>query len=229
MKTGIREMLATIVASGLIASALLGSAAAQVAMTNEGLPAASPDSTHIAFVSNRSGVNALHVVRLDGSDEHLVTPFDGDTSLPAWTRDRRRLLYSTGDGEASHLYSIALDERGRTLIATLPGRDPRLSPDGRHILHMAGGWTTTRLMVCDRNGGHAQQVSDGLGPAWNAQWSPDSRRIAFTSRGGPADNLNLYVEDTRGIGKRQVTHFGASDGNAQWPVWSPRGTGSPSK
>ena len=51
-------------------------------------PAWSPDSTQIAFVSDRSGTPAVYVIGVDGTGEHVV--LEGQRYfIPAWGRDTR--------------------------------------------------------------------------------------------------------------------------------------------
>jgi hypothetical protein len=54
-------------------------------------------------------------------------------------------------------------------------------------------------------------------------WSSDGKRIAFTSRSDPKAELAIFVMNADGSGRRQLSHFAAGSGNAQWPVWSPNG------
>ena len=49
-------------------------------------------------------------------------------------------------------------------------------------------------------------------------WSPDGRRIAFTSR--PDDNSEIYVVNADGSGQRRLTRNAAGDFG---PTWSPDG------
>ena len=48
--------------------------------------------------------------------------------------------------------------------------------------------------------------------------SPDGSKIAFLS---DRDGFDVYVMNADGSDRRRVTHFPASDGNAQMPSWSP--------
>jgi TolB protein len=78
-----------------------------------------------------------------------------------------------------------------------PGTDPA---DGSHVLIIAGGKTT----------------------AWNAAWSPDGRRIAYTY-GDTSQVLQVHVVNADGTGDQAVTHMSREEGSAQMPAWSPDG------
>ena len=54
-------------------------------------------------------------------------------------------------------------------------------------------------------------------------WSPDGRRVVFTSNRGDADTFDLYIVDTDGRNLRQLTRL-AKGAVAYWPSWTADGT-----
>ena len=66
----------------------------------------------------------------------------------------------------------------------------------------------------------AEPASERLArPAWPASWSPDGRKIAFTS--GHDGESEIYVMNADGSGQRRLTQ---QRGNAtSAPAWSPDG------
>lgn len=187
------------------------------------MPVVSPDGLRIAFVSNRTGAEELFVISTDGTHELQLTTTAGDKNSLAWTADGREILFVASENDTSHLYAIAPDGTKQREVARVPGRGPALSPDGARLLYMAGSWTATRLMLSSSDGSHPQPITDGSYIAWNSHWSPDGKRIAFTSRSDPKSELAIYVMNADGTGRRQLSHFAAGSGNVQWPVWSPDG------
>lgn len=186
-------------------------------------PVVSPDGAHIAFLSNRTGADELFVISADGTGETQLTFTSDEVGNPAWTADGKQILFAIFAKEISHLYSI--DPNGKNLrdIASVLGRAPTLSPDGKKLLYMAGTWTATRLMLSQLGASNARQINDGSSIAWNNHWSPDGKRIAFTSRNGPNGELAIFGMNADGTHRRQLSHFAPGSGNAQWPVWSPDG------
>jgi len=93
--------------------------------------------------------------------------------------------------------------------------DLDVSPDGRTIAFALLGDLYTMPIA----GGRPTRVADGL--AWEVQprFSPDGRRIAFTSDRGGGDNI--WVMNADGSDKRQVTREDFRLLNQ--PSWSPDG------
>ena len=189
-----------------------------------GLPSVSPDGSRIAFVSNRDGVDDVYVISPDGTGEKRLTNTPENENGTGWTQDGKRVLFTVNAKEGgARLYGVDPDGKNLRQLAAVPGRTPTLSPDGRRLVYTAGTWTETELMVAAADGSDAKRIPLTSPIAWNNQWSPDSRQLAFTGRGDPPRGLAIIVVNADGSGERRVTHFAAADGRAQCPAWSPDG------
>ncbi len=204
---------------------LLASAVAQTPPpANGSLPVVSPDGKYIVFTGERDGQEDIYVIKPDGSGEHRLTKTPEVEGNLAWSRDGK-VLYSTFDKNTnlSTFYAMDRDGQHRRELARVPGRGPVLSPDGKHLLYMAGDWRNTKLMLGDRDGSNAKQITDGTSNAWNTHFSPDGKRIAYTGTDPATKELAIVVMNIDGSAPRVVTHFSHDDGRAQGPVWSPDG------
>jgi TolB protein len=188
-----------------------------------GLPVVSPDGARIAFNSNSAGDDDLFVISADGKEQHQLTHTAEDESNLAWTKNGKEILFSVFKDGTSRLFAIDAKGKNQHELANMSGRAPTLSPDGKRLVYMAGTWTATRLTVSLLDGSNARQITDDSSIAWNNHWSPDGRRIAFTSRENPKGELAVFVMNADGSARRQVTHVPAEEGGAQWPVWSADG------
>lgn len=192
-------------------------------LPSSGEPIVSPDGSRIAFTSNRGGAEDVFIISANGRNERQVTNTREHEGNLAWAANGKQILFSVFKDNTSHLYEIDVDGKNQHELASVPGRAPTLSPDGRRLVYMAGTWTATRLMVSALDGTNAKQITDGSSIAWNNHWSPDGKLMAFTGRNDPKGELAVFVMNVDGSSPRQVTHIPPEEGGAQWPVWSPDG------
>lgn len=190
---------------------------------NGSLPAVSPDGSRIAFFSNRGGTNDLFAVSRDGSGERQLTNTPESESFAGWTADSKHILFSIIKDDTSTVYSIDVDGKNQHRVATVPGRNPIVSPNGKQLLYATGSWTEMRLMMSGLDGTNPQQVNDGKSIAWNIHWSPDGKRFAFTGRSDPKSEIAVFVANADGSEVCQVSHVPTEEGAGQWPVWSADG------
>src|SRR5215813_1940455 len=191
-------------------------------ITNGGLPAVSPDGKRIAFVSDRTGTDDVYVISIDGRDEKQLTRTPDAEGNVAWTRDGKILFSSFKEG-FSHVCVIDADGENERELVKVPGRGVTLSRDGQRLLYMGGTWTASRLTVSAPDGSNPKEITDGSSIAWNSQWSPNGKMIAFTGRDDPKSELAVFVMNADGSGLRHLTHVPAEEGGAQVPRWSPNG------
>jgi TolB protein len=201
----------------------LDTSAQQPPITNGGLPVISPDGSKIAFSSNRNGNDDLYVIGVNGSSETQLTHTPGHESIAGWTADSKQVLFSVFENNTSSIYETGLAGKNNRLIATVPGRNPVLSPDNKQLIYTTGTWTKMALLRSALDGSRTQQVNDGESIAWNIHWSRDGKRFAFTGKSDPKAVLAVFVANADGSDRHQVSRVPLDEGGAQCPAWSSDG------
>ena len=167
--------------------------------------AVAPDGKKVAFVA-RGEVFAAGT--RDAGDAVRVTATPGVEGNLTWNPDSTILLY-TGDREgAVNLYAYDFNKKTEAALTSGTGMNsaPCWSPDGKQIAYIRDG---KELRVIDMAFRKDSKLADGrftlppLDAGFRAAWSPDSKWIAYSSRG--AKNFgNVFVVPAAGGDRKSV-------------------------
>jgi Tol biopolymer transport system component len=177
----------------------------------------SPDGQRILFIRDSD----LYVVNTDGSGERRLARW---ASGPAWSPDGRKIAFtrsrcSTGSAACGQellilkVYVMNADGSAQRSLTSASGNIFQAwLPDGRIAFWVGKRRTNSGLYVMNADGSGERNLTRewGLyGRHYPVLWSPDGRKIAFTSNGG------LYVMNAHGSERRRLT------ANVGWIAWSP--------
>ncbi len=146
----------------------------------------------------------------------------GDLGLASFSASRNGVLVFRG-GELQGTRLVWVDRSGKetpVLEAPADYRDASLSPDGTRLAYDVGDGTTRGdLWIRDLARGVSSRFTFDAVSELNPQWSPDGRRIVFTSRAkGRGD---LFVKDASGT--REAEPLLVSPDEKFVSDWSPDG------
>ena len=101
-------------------------------------PVLSPDGKTIAFTSNRSGVNAVYTVPIEGGSPKRLTWHPMGAVVKGWTPDGQNILYASFRDYApipsNRLWTVPKDGGVSTMVSKQRGADGSYSPTGDQIV-----------------------------------------------------------------------------------------------
>jgi TolB protein len=172
-------------------------------LTNYGVYTAeaivSPDGKRIVFTSLKDGDLEIYTMNVDGSDVRRLTTTPGYDGGPWWSPDGTKIVY-----RAWHPVDSALTSY-RDLLAQRLVRPNRME-----------------LWVMNADGSGQRQITQLGGANFGPSWTPDGKRIIFSSnyRQPRSGNFELYLIGLDGSGLEQLTTHESFDG---FPMFSPDG------
>ncbi|MCB0854436.1 MAG: PD40 domain-containing protein, partial [Bacteroidetes bacterium] len=195
---------------------------------------ASPTGDQFAWVFNAEGERNIWIASGPKFQGKPITQYKGDNGQDisdlSFSPDGKNLIYVRGgapnrQGEIPNPRSFS-DKMDRSisiipaselrLDALAEGSSPQIAPDGKGIAYTSRGQV---YYISFEKDAKSKQLFQIRGSANGVSWSPDGRKIAFSSSRGDHSFVGIYE-----LGKEEILWVDPSIDHDRNPVWSPDGS-----
>jgi Tol biopolymer transport system component len=201
----------------------------------------SPDGKRIAFIVHHNDNDwSMYIANADGSNRQRLTQGNLD-HFPRWSPDGTQMVFCRNGNvwvmrvsneptpKVSDLRQLTTDPKEYASVPAWSPAPPGGGTGGTQIAfasqmgnaHGTASYedpTTAEIYVMNADGSGRHKLTDNKATDGGPAWSPDGKRIAFTSnRDG---KFQIYVMNADGSNVQRLTQSNANDTE---PAWSPDG------
>jgi Tol biopolymer transport system component len=183
-------------------------------------PTVVPLSGHIAWVSNRSGKQAIWTANSDGTTPlNLTAGSTANNYDPVYSPDGSKIAFASDRDGATHveIYVMKADGTGQTRLTTTAAGVSNVHPtwraDALKIAYVSNQTGNNDIWVMNADGTGASNITMAVGNDHDPVWAGNN--IVFVSNRGGSDQI--YTMNPDGTAVHQITH---SSGTNVEPTWS---------
>ncbi len=193
-------------------------------------PEWSPDSAHIAFISNRSGSSQVWIMNADGSSAKQITNLSTEAGGVLFSPDGKKLVFT------SAVYPDCADDAcNKTRLEAEKNNKVKARSYTTLLYRHWTAWQDKRrshLMAVDADGGAVKDLTPGdrdvppfsLGGGDDYAISPDSKEVCYSMNAdavpATSTNADLFVVSMNGGDSKKITLNPGADSS---PQYSPDG------
>lgn len=206
-------------------------------------PSPSPDGLQVTFQSNRSGVNQVFIMNMDGTGLKQLTEFELGAETPVFSPDGEHIVFAAYLAEGNNdVFVMNPDGSNMTRLTDGPGYDghPHWSADSTKIVFNSdrtspepdAAWSDRwhEIYTMNADGSDVTRHTNCRGVCTYPGISPDGQLLTFRkttntagfnwSLGQIEKNSEVFVMDLETGSETNLSNNAAFDG---WPVFSPNG------
>lgn len=177
-------------------------------------------TTHIAFVTTRSGNKEIAIMEWDGHAAQQLTRNRSINLNPDFAPNGREILFTSYKRGNPDLYKRLLSSTAELPLSSREGLNitGAWSPDGSKIALALSKDGNAEIYTLARDGSNPVRLTSNPAIEVSPCWSPDGSKLAFVS-----DRLGkpqIFVMNADGSGVRRLTSNGSYNVT---PRWSPTG------
>lgn len=166
-------------------------------------PLWSPDSRHLAFISDRDGKAQVYVIAADGGESQRLTDVQTSVQSFQWSPDGKRIAYISAD--------------------PVPEAREKEKKDGFDQIIADSEYQYAHISIVDvAQASKPVKLTDGPLHAMELAWSPDGKTIAFTARNTPklgdSYTTEIYAVDVAGkpVQPSRLTNNNRAESDVSW-------------
>ncbi|MGC2163429.1 MAG: hypothetical protein WA634_16085 [Silvibacterium sp.] len=177
-----------------------------------------------------NGGAQVAIINADGTGFHVITSGPDNNAFASFSPDGRRIVYRTAGPDGQGLRIMNLADHSVTALTSEYDNFPVWSPRGDLIAFVRNIGGDFEVMTIHPDGKDVRQLTHTHGNEAHLAWSPDGKRLLFTSSrmgfkdealftGSPQPYGEIFVMNYDGSQVEQLTDDQWEDGG---PAWQPR-------
>lgn len=157
----------------------------------------SPDGKYLLFCGSRDGKYDIYRIPARGGSEMRLTDAKGVNDGPEYSPDGKYIYFNSNRDGSMRIYRMLADGTGAQVLSGGDFHDwfPHVSPDGKWVVFLSysaedvsssgrASFRQVYLRLMPASGGPAKVIAyfyGGQGSINSPSWSPDSKKLVFTS------------------------------------------------